>query len=179
VLIQYTDPADKRPAMAVYKVERESAFHKFEYKVKAGTILNALSPMPLSLLPLPMDPVSGLSKNTEVDLGAAFHDVPAVAGAPAEYASFTFKDRKGYDWVYRGPHATSSTPGLGMQFYYPMRAGFVFPGRTTQPPVGTALPYLRPISDAGGYVGDPVTGTPISVVYRPTWPDMPPSLSVG
>ena len=179
VLIQYTHPADKRPAMAVYKVEREDNFHKFEYKVTAGTILNALSPMPLSLLPLAVDPGTGLSKNTEVDLGAAYRDVAPVAGAPAEYTSFTFKDRKGYNWVYRGPHASSSTPGLGMQFYYAMRPGFVFPGLTTQPPEGTPLPYLRPVSDAGGYVGHPVTGTPISVVYRPAWPDLPPSLAVG
>ena len=179
VLIQYTDPVDKRPAMAVYSVEREDNFHKFDYKVTAGTILNALSPLPLPLLPLPVDPASGLSKNSEVDLGEAFHDVAPVAGAPAEYAAFTFKDRKGYDWVYRGPHVASSTPGLGMQFYYAMRPGFVFPGRATQPPEGTPLPYLRPLSEAGDYVGDPVTGTPITVVYRPSWPEMPPSLSVG
>ena len=42
------------------------------------------------------------------------------------------EDRKGYKWVYRGPH-TGGSPGFGMQWYYPMAAGFHTPGLTTQP----------------------------------------------
>ncbi len=60
-------------------------------------------------------------------------------------------------------------PTLGMQFYYTMREGFYVPGLATQPTVGTILPYLRPVSN-NAPVGDPVTGTPLTITYRPVWP---------
>ena len=330
ILIQYTDPIDNRPAMSVYEVLREDAAHRFDYAVTAGTMLNQLSPQPLPLLPLPVDPVTGAVRNLEVDPGASYHDSAPAAGTPSLYTTFTFKDRKGYDWVYRGPHDSTSTlpvysglanaefntsgsreywvnqsantgaitvsngtlqgsatgngdayimtsdlsfpgtsdaiieirfkasasvttqlwykyatapgeaanyygtnpsidiayttpgvwqtlrfpvgaysqwagktivgvrfdpvtavgqtfeidwirasspVGLGMQFYYTMRADFVFPGRA-QPAVGTVLPYLRPISN-GIYQGDPVTGTPLTILYRPVWPSAPPTLTTA
>jgi hypothetical protein len=178
VLIQYTDPTDLRPAMAVYAVERENLFYKFDYSVTAGTVLNGLSPMPLPLLPLPLSS-TGISRNTEVDLGPAYADSVPANGAPAAYAGFTYKDRKGYDWIYRGPHSAEKNPALGMLFYYTMRPDFFFPGLAVQPTEGTVLPYLRPLDDAGGYVGDAVSGEPLTVVYRPAWPAFPPTLSVG
>ena len=174
VLIEYTATADERPAISVYEVLRENSFYKFSYSITAGTILN--SPMPMPLLPLPVDGATGLSKNLEV---ASPYDITpeAVApSAPSLYEKFSFKDRKGYDWVYRGPHA-DGTPSLGMQFYYPMQTSFVFPNRE-QPAEGTPLPFLRPISD-DAYMGDPVSGTPITVAYFPAWPTNPPTLSVG
>lgn len=174
VLIEYTDTTDKRPAISVYEVLRENSFYKFSHVITAGTILNA--PMPMPLLPLPIDPATGLSKNLEV--ASPFDLTPeAVApDAPPLYGKFTFKDRKGYDWIYRGPHA-DGTPSLGMQFYYPMQSSFVFPNRA-QPAEGTPLPFLRPIS-GDSYAGDPVTGTPITVAFFPTWPTNPPAMSVG
>src|SRR5690606_11367164 len=60
VLVQYTDPTDSRPAMAVWEVMREDETYTFDYAITAGTILN--SPMPLPRLPLPMDPATGLSR---------------------------------------------------------------------------------------------------------------------
>ena len=111
VLVEYTDTADGRPAMAAYEVVREDATHAFVYDVTAGTILN--SPMPLPKLPLPVDSATGLSRNLEVVPDADLYPPESLAtGAPAAYASFTYKDRKGYDWVYRGPHDTASTSGL-------------------------------------------------------------------
>ncbi len=325
VLLQYTDSADGRPAMSVWKVVREDDVHRFDYAVTAGTILNG--PMPLPLLPLPVDPATGRSRNIEVrpdpDLFPA--EQPPAGGSPAHYAGFTFKDRKGYDWVYRGPHhdddaglpagaplanaefngssfgiwtrtnhidgaevadgvyrgtgagdamiiardqppfdgagvpvlqvrlkaaadapvqlfwsnedggfgsgrgmtahytgagdwqiltfplsgsehwqgktitslrldpttaggtnfeidwirASAPVPALGMQWHYTMRAGFHFPGLATQPAEGTILPYLRPLDSDGGFVGDAVTGTPLTLSYRPTWPTDAPSMSVG
>ncbi len=172
VLLHYTDPTDHRPAMAIYEVKREGDGFTFDYPWTAGSILN--SPMPLPRLPLPIDPATGLSRNLEVASGPP---ETLASGAPAPYQNFTFKDRKGYDWVYRGPHA-NATPALGMQWYYPMRAGFFFPGRT-QPADGTILPYLRAIGAGGTYVDDPVTGTPLTVVYRPVWPASVPTMSVG
>ena len=324
ILIQYTDPSDNRPAMAVYEVLREDATHRFDYSVTAGTTLNQLAPQPLPLLPLPVDPSNGVVRNIEVDPGASYHDIAPASGSPSLYTVFTFKDRKGYDWVYRGPHddaasaglpayapvanaefdltgdrgiwtgqsgstgaitvnngrlsgsatgngdafiftegltafAGSSVPviqmrfrasanvtvqlfwgntdgayvalnanyttagawqtlsfnvagspnwagktitslridpvtvagqtfdldwvrassavGLGMQFYYTMRSDFVFPGRA-QPASGAILPYLRPVVN-GVYQGDPVSGTPLTVVYRPQWPSAPPTLSTA
>ncbi|MET0263333.1 MAG: hypothetical protein ABW223_10580, partial [Rariglobus sp.] len=52
-------------------------------------------------------------------------------------------------------------------------------GRSVQPAEGTILPYLRPLDTNGAPVGDPVTGTPITVVYRPAWPSDAPVMSVG
>ena len=326
VLIEYTDVADGRPAIAAYEVLREDATHTFVYDVTAATILN--SPMPLPKLSLPVDPATGLSRNLEVVPNAdLFPPETLASGTPSAYAWFTFKDRKGYDWVYRGPHddgsasglpasaplantefntgsrgywtsaanintptfsngaLTSSatgndaqlltsglppfagnsvptiqirfkasanvstqlfwanedgstsearslsvsytgagawqtltfhlssstnwagktinllrfdpvtatgqtfeidwiraaipTPGLGMQWYYTMRDGFFVPGVSPQPAEGTILPYLRVKNSDGSFVGDSVTGTPLTVAYRPAWPSDVPSMSVG
>ncbi len=174
VLIEYTDPADDRPAISVYEVLRENVRYQLSYPVTAGTILN--SPMPLPILPQPLDS-SGFVKNAEVVPGATYSDPPASSSAPSTYTPFTFKDRKGYVWVYRGPHDTG-TPSLGMQWYYTMRPDFVFPNMT-QPVDGTILPYLRTKNADGTYAGDPVTGTSQTVLYYPTWPVDPPTLSVG
>src|SRR5690606_17580001 len=79
------------------------------------------------------------------------------------------------------PHA-SGNPSLGMQFYYTMREGFFIPGRSLddQPAPDTILPYLRPQDpDDGSFVGDPITGTPITILYRPVCPDNAPTMSVG
>ncbi|MGZ0708682.1 hypothetical protein ACWPKO_10115 [Coraliomargarita sp. W4R53] len=179
VLLQYTDPNDGRPAMAAYEVLRENETYSFIYDVTAGTILN--SPMPLPQLPLPVDPDTGLSRNLEVIPDSVLYPAETLAAdAPEPYEQFTFKDRKGYDWVYRGPHTdTGSSPALAMEWYYTMRAGFFIPGLTTQPAEGTILPYLRPQATDESYIGDPVTGTSLTVVYLPTWPVDAPTMSVG
>lgn len=332
VLIEYTDPADNRPSMAAWEVLREDSAHTFVYDVTAPVIMN--SPMPLPRLPLPVDPVTGLTRNAETtpDPDAFPPEGPFAAGAPSYYSKFTFKDRKGYDWVYRGPHQDSTSsglpvsapmpnsefnsgsrgfwtqqssvtsgltvsdgvmkgsatgngdayifsgagltpfasnsvptievrmkasaagglqfywssvegggygssnqvigasystanvwqtvtvpmstsaawanrtingiridpvsvagvtfeidwirasvpvPALGMQWYYTMREGFFIPGLAAQPAEGTILPYLRPKNTDGTYAGDPVTGTPLTVTYRPVWPSDAPTMSVG
>jgi len=175
VLIQSTDPTDDRPTISVFEVVRESPAYRFSYPVTAATILG--SPMPLPLLPLPIAP-NGKSKNLEVKPGGVDQDPAVAVDAPASYTPFTYKDRKGYDWVYRGPHA-GGNPSLGMQFYYTMRADFHFPSLQTQPAVGTTLPYLRPKDSNGNFIGDPVSGTPLTVLYFPKWPDSPPELNIG
>jgi hypothetical protein len=255
VLLSYTSSTDGRPAMQVWKVLRELDLAgtandiRFDYPINAGTILKA--PMPLEVLPPPIDPVTKLVKHREVNPVA---DLAPSNAAPALYAKFTFKDRKGYDWVYRGPHAggaplgaatvlaggiefttvptiafsggggtgasatatiaggaitaiTITSPGSGytsapavvitggggvtasasvvlnspalaMQFYYQMKEGFYVPGLTTQPAPGTILPFLRPL--VGGVPqGNPVTGDPLTILYRPTWPATAPEMRVG
>ncbi len=172
VLINYTSPTEQRPAMRVFKVVREEGVHVFNYPITAGTILQG--PMPLPLLPLPVN-ASNVSRNTEVP---GVPDPAPSAQAPGTYATFTFKDRKGYDWVYRGPHA-AGTPTLGMQFYYTMREGFFIPGAASPPAVGTILPYLRPFDGSSVPQGDPITGTSLTITYRPVWPVNAPELRVA
>ncbi|MDB6069390.1 MAG: hypothetical protein JWL81_561, partial [Verrucomicrobiales bacterium] len=175
VLIQYTDPGDNRPAMAVYEVLRETAAYPFSYPITAGTILG--KPMPLPLLPLALGS-DGVVKNKEVVPGTGYSDPPTNPTAPDYYTPFTYKDRKGYDWVYRGPH-TSGTKSLGMKFYYTMQPDFVFPNVSPQPAAGTTLPYLRPANTDGSFIGDPITAEPLTVLYYPAWPSSPPTLTVG
>ena len=102
VLIQYTNPDDGRPEMAVYQVARENAYAQFDYSIPAGTQVNALAPMPLPVMPLPLNS-DGNSANIEVDLGGFANDYPQTTGLETYYNRFTFKDRKGYDWIYRSP----------------------------------------------------------------------------
>ena len=169
-LVAYNAP-DGRPAMRPFRVLREDSRYKFSYPWTAGTKLQG--PLPLPLLPLPQK-ADGSIANTEV---AGVADSAAAAGSPASYASFTFEDRKGYKWVYRGPHATSA-PTFGMQWYYPMQDGFFIPGLSTPPAPGTKLPFLRPLT-SGVAQGDAVTGTALTVTYSPTWPTAVPSLRIA
>ncbi|MCF7675991.1 MAG: hypothetical protein K9M97_11650, partial [Akkermansiaceae bacterium] len=171
VLVAYTDPADGRPAMRPFRVLREDARYQFQYSWTAGSKLQGPMPLPLMQLPLRAD---GRIANTEV---AGLPDSPADTTAPDRYASFTFEDRQGYKWLYRGPHA-GGAPTLGMQWYYPMAADFCFPGLTTPPAVGTALPFLRPLVDSVPQ-GDAVNGTAFTVSYAPVWPDSVPPLHVA
>lgn len=108
VLIEYI-AEDGRPAIDAYEVLRENATYRFAYPIIAGTILS--KPMPLPLMPLPLDE-HGEVRNVEVVPEFGYEDPPAAEGAPASYTPFTFKDRKGYDWVYRGPHGNPENDGL-------------------------------------------------------------------
>jgi hypothetical protein len=174
VLISYTAP-DGRPAMRPFRVLREDGPYRFNYSWTAGTKLQG--PMPLPLLPEPLN-TNGSSANTEV---AGVADSAASGTAPTSYSNFTTEDRKGYKWVYRGPHATS-TPTFGMRWYYRMQAGFFIPGGIVpggaQPAVGTVLPFLRPLT-AGVPQGNAVTGTAQTVTYIPSWPATVPSLRLA
>ena len=112
------------------------------------------------------------------------------------YTGFTFMDRKGTRWVYRGPDSPQDAgASLVMQFYYKTQPGFFFPSLADagkpQPPVGTVTPYLRARSrDGTGFEGDEVygnqdsdptqgDGNAIGVRYRPAWPANIPVLQMG
>ncbi len=107
------------------------------------------------------------------------------------YASFTFQDRKGDTWLYRGPHETDGTAKMVMQFYYKTLEGFYYPTRAynAQPPLGTITPYLRPLNPDGSYAGDPISGdadrdnvgdgNPLGIIYRAVWPDSTPVLMMA
>ena len=106
VLVAYTNSADQRPAMHAYKVLRENATYQFNYTATAGTLL--VKPYPLPLLPLAM--VGDGDARTAKDLEITGADAPANPAAQddAAYKGFTFKDRKGFTWIHRGPHDAAS-----------------------------------------------------------------------
>jgi len=177
VLISYTQAASglvpARPAMRVARVLRskvtDATFgspavpvinYPLSYLKAAGTPLQA--PMPLTLLPLPLaDPNDGSTvRNTEVEA----IDNPTGSAAPVDYKSFTFEDRKGQHWLYRGPH-NGGAPSFGMKFYYKSLDGFFVPGLATQPAVGTIMPFIASEDT------DRVNGDAVTLTYFPKWPD--------
>jgi len=173
VLLSYED-ADGRPDMTVFKVLRENETYKFDYDAIAGRLLQA--PFPLPVISQPIE--EGVSRNIEVT--PALLD-PVVNGPSAEnlthYDRFTFQDRKGSTWVYRGLHSgeENTTQKLLMRYYYPVQESFWFPEEASQPEVGTIVPYLRPL----GSTESPITGTPLSIAYTPQWPEVTPILHFG
>jgi len=177
VLVSHDD-ADGRPEMAVFKVLRENETYKFDYDAIAGTQLGA--PFPLPLIPQPL--VEGVSKNTEV---TPENLDPVLNGPSAEnlthYDDFTFQDRKGATWVYRGPHQPGggAAKKLSMQYYYPTLETFAFPNAITgvnaPPALGTIVPFLRPL----GSSESPVTGTPLTITFTPQWPEQSSVLHFG
>ena len=102
VLVAYTNPTDQRPSMEVYPVVRETFSYPLAYDAIAGTKVQP--PGPLFSLPLPLDD-EGNVLNYEV---VGVEDPASAPDAPASYDSFTFKDRQGYDWTYRGAHSMTS-----------------------------------------------------------------------
>ena len=177
VLVRYTSAADQRPAMRTYRVFREDGPHTFNYDAKAGTVLQA--PLPLAIMPLPLLP-DGKSRNLEVTPAATDPALNVSApglGARDYYDQFTFEDRKGLKWIYRGQHnPTTTPPALGMKFYYPTQPGFAYPNASTgvnnAPAVGTLTPFLW-----DGVTGNRVTGTAITINFKPYWPDLMPQVA--
>ncbi|MEQ2007852.1 MAG: hypothetical protein ABMA26_13730 [Limisphaerales bacterium] len=136
-------------------------------------------------------PLTGANANVFTGWRLAYEPLSEAitdATARARFASYTYQDRKGDVWFYRGPHNESQPGKLVMQFYYKTLAGFWFPSlaANAQPPVGTITPYLRSQNPDGSYVGDPVyadlntdnvgDGNALGITYRPVWPDNTPVL---
>ena len=97
---------------------------------------------------------------------------------------YTFKDRKNNIWVYRGPHSVEGPRddhAFDMQFYYKTLAGFYFPGVSSQPAVGTVVPYLRRVDLDDDFVGLAFGGEDqaLPITYRPAWPSESPVLFTG
>ena len=114
----------------------------------------------------------------------------AIAQASSVYQGFTWQDRKGDVWVYRGPNSAAEQPWMAMRYYYRTLPGFYFPSLppNEQPAVGTITPYLRAWSDLNGdYAGDPVNGilgeagqdNALGIVYHPVWPANVPVLDMA
>lgn len=132
VLLDFTGP-DGRPSMRPFKVLREKPQSGilFDYIAEAGTLLQA--PMPLPLLPAPVEGVgaSAINYNAEPPGGSA--DLPTnwdpaleLGGPNAHYEGFTYRDRKDGFWVYRGLHA--GLPALEVGTYDAANSQFLPPG---------------------------------------------------
>lgn len=187
VLVDYL-AEDGRPAMVTRRIVRENDLHTFEYEAPVGVILQA--PMPLPFIQLPLDD-DGFVRNIEVGVPS---DVPTnYAGSSAgleHYDRFTYIDRKGSTWIYRGPHdvgvnvgsVDDPTKSFKMHYFYKTQAEFDFPGLTA-PALGTIVQYLRPYANgtdaSGGFTGDPLTGDPLQVSFIPVWPFNPPVLNIA
>ena len=205
VLLDYLE-ADARPAMAVFKVQRDDALNGivFNYNAVAGKVLQA--PMPLPILPLPLKgvlPAGGTDATywstyfgaatqwsyptSKASQGSANHEIPVATSpdpsptvvakandsAPV-YNEFTWLDRKGTTWVYRGMHAGATTATFTMRYFYPTQPGFWFPELTVQPAPGTVVPYGRARSTDHALYGEP-----LPVVFKPLWPASAPQLLIG
>lgn len=94
---------------------------------------------------------------------------------------FVFEDRKGTLWMCRGPHNDDDAVGFAMRFYYKTREGFYFPSASSQPSVGTVVPYLRRDDGIGGWVGKTTDrdNQSLPIVYRPVWPSNPAEMRRG
>jgi len=93
-------------------------------------------------------------------------------------------DGTSVDFVGRPPFLAaraSDTNSFSMRFYYKTQEGFAWPNLNAVP-VGTIVPYLRPVgSVAGTYTGDAASKTTDSlpITYRPVWPAIPAVLRPG
>ena len=76
--------------------------------------------------------------------------------------------------------AASPTPtnSFTLRYYYKTESGFAWPGVSVPPPVGSIVPYLRPLAN-NVYVGDGASKTCVAldIFYRPTWPSSVPTLN--
>jgi hypothetical protein len=181
VLVAYTDAVDERPAIHAYEVLRTNGDYDFNYTATAGTLL--VKPYPLPLLPLAL--VGTGDARTGKDVEIVNSDVPgnATVAADSAYNDFTFKDRKGFTWVHRGPH-DGGTPTLSMKLYYLSQAGFFIPGAATQPAAGTILPFLRNAGRSGTSLSVNAidlgqADEPLTITYTPGWPTNAPELRVA
>ncbi len=139
-------------------------------------------------------PDSGLTASSFNGWRLAYEPLPESISDPVvreRFASFTYQDRKGDVWFYRGPHQTDAGGKMIMQFYYKTLDGFYFPSLpfASQPPVGIITPYLRSRNPDGSFVGDPVLGdangdnvgdgNSLGIAYRPVWPDSTPVMMMA
>lgn len=190
VLVSYME--NSRPNMKAFKVVRtvdtgtigvedQPGDILFDYNATAGTLL--VKPYPLPLLPPPTTGSGASLVSKDIEIVGADNPTNSTFTSDSTYSGFTFKDRKGFVWVHRGPH-NGGTPTLTMKLYYKLQAGFYMPGFGTQPAVGTIVPYLRSNGRSGttlvlNDIDNGETDEPLPIVYRPVWPAQVPELAVA
>jgi hypothetical protein len=206
VLIDYVEADERPAmAVFKVLRDKPLAGIQFLYTAEAGKVLQAPMPLPILPLPMRPAGVANTwtwsvyfngspswfptSKQGQT---VANHEIPLATSAnpPAKaaltdsqlndeaprYGQFTFIDRKGTTWVYRGMHdGTSQTATFGMRYYYQTQTGFWFPSLgSAQPAVGTIVPYLRKDNSHS-----PVIGEALEIKFKPVWPSSAPELRVS
>lgn len=144
VLVQYTDLLANGPKMQVFHVVETNAQYQFRQDLVAGTLIQP--PMPLTVLnrcsQSSLEPTNG----------------------PA------WRDRQLDFWAIAAANNGVDPCDLVTRYYYPMQPGFLFPGQSSQPALGTELPWL---SRQG------TNGPPITYTYTIRWPEEVPVMYLG
>ncbi len=206
VLVEYVDADSRLSMVVFSVLrEKLSAGYQFTYTAEAGKVLQSPMPLPLMPLPTrpvltgTWDWATNYFTSSpkwypasKADQSVANHEVPLTVSADPplkatltdaqvnpdapRYGQFTFLDRKGTTWVYRGMHSSPTNPTVtfGMRYFYRTQPGFYFPELAVQPDVGTVVPYIRKTA-----TDSPITGEPITVNFKPVWPSAAPELHVG
>ena len=205
VLIDYVEADDRPAmAVFKVLREKLTEGIQFQYTAEAGKVLQAPMPLPLLPLPMRPAGISNTWNwrsyfnasptwfpDSKQGQTVANHEIPLTSSLnpPAKaaltdnqvndeaprYGQFTWVDRKGTTWVYRGMHdGVSQTVTFGMRYFYPTQVGFWFPSLENQPAVGTIVPYLRKDNTQS-----PVLGEPLEIKFKPVWPSAAPELRVG
>ncbi len=187
VLLRYT-ASDARPAMRAWRIQREDTEADppivFRYTVEAGKRLNP--PMPIAA----MLPLYNGNAPANYEEPAVKAPLPANTTAPEHYGKFTYTDRKGGIWIYRGPHtAAEEGQSFDMKFFYAAQDGFYLPGANPQPKAGAPMPYLRrlPASASGEELEAFAKATDnqgfnkqsVGITYVPVWPAFAPTMRMG
>ena len=150
VLLAYTSAADQRPSMDAYQVLRDTFAYPLRYDAIAGTKVQP--PGPLFALPLPLDS-NGEVQNVEVN---PIPDPAAHTSAPDAYDAFTFEDRQGYHWLFRGAHAKQSAAAAATRSGSGVSAialSVKGAGYTTAPSVTVAPPASGTTATASATLG--------------------------
>lgn len=182
VLLSYT-AADGRPSMRLFKVIREDVDNGivFDYIIEAGRQV----PRPGALSKLSALPIEGTGDNRinyNREVPASVGDDPtgwgiasaAIQSEYSHYQKFTYEDRKGAHWIYRGLHAgppalsagtydtnnatftslTAATAVIGQEFIYNVHASLRADVLRMTAAASTPLPDWLSIT------GLKLTGTP-------------------
>lgn len=102
-----------------------------------------------------------------------------VAQPPLEIRSTNSQSGTVLAFTNRPPflaHSPAGSNSFTMRFYYKTLPDFAWPGQAW-PPVGSIVPYLRPLNPANGaFVGEAGSSNTASleIVYRPAWPEADP-----
>ena len=170
VLLEYLE-ADNRPAMRPFRVRREKpeAGILFDYITEAGTKLQA--PMPLPLLPKPVEGAgpSAINYNTEPlatngDLPGGWNDQHHNTDALRHYRKFVYRDRKEDFWVYRSMHA--GLPPLQAGTFDPFARVFEHPAPATAIAEQDFTYVLHASRLAGSLLITPKPSTPLPAWLR-------------
>lgn len=166
VLIKYQDKVDGKYKMRVYKVEAEDDTYKFKYSGNAGTLIQA--PMPLSILLPTVNYCPNTSKNLNTPNGC--YDATSLVVTNANERAVVYKDKNNQSWASAArPDGTMGK--IVMRYFYPVEEGFYFPSKTTQPALGSVVPWLDE------YAKSP--GIPVNIEYDVDWPSDAPELRFG